>query len=79
MMIPVSVTSQGQISIPIDIRRKFGLDTVRKALVEAKEDVIIIRPVRALTTLRGTFSTDKRVPLSTIHTAFEDALAQGGA
>lgn len=76
-MFSVSVTSQGQISIPIDIRRKFGLDTVRKALVESTEDTILIRPVRALTTLRGTFSTDKRVPISTVHATFEDALARG--
>ncbi len=49
----VSVTSQGQISIPIKLRRKLGLDKVKKAFITEHNGKIIVEPVRELTDLAG--------------------------
>lgn len=72
----VSLTSQGQISIPIDLRRKFNLDSVRKAIVEAVEDTIVIRPVKSINQLYGSLRTPKHIKSSSVRPAFEDALAK---
>lgn len=49
----VSITSQGQITIPASFRRKLGLDKYPKATVEIKDKQIIIEPVPDLLTLAG--------------------------
>lgn len=72
----VSLTSQGQISIPIDIRRRFDLDSVRKAIVETVEDTIVIRPVKSVDQLFGSLQTAKRIKPLVVRQAFEQALAK---
>lgn len=59
----VSITSQGQISLPVALRRKIGLKTGGKALVSIKDGVILVEPVRDLLTLKGSISSKKK-PLS---------------
>jgi len=75
----VSVTSQGQISIPTPIRRKFGLDKIRKAKVEVEGEKIIVTPVVDILSLMGVFKTKKRFTHAQERAAFEEALAHGKA
>lgn len=75
----VTITSQGQISIPAAIRRQFNLDKIRKAIVEVEEDKIVIRPEKDIFQLRGVFKTNKKIPFRKIREAFEEALARGEA
>lgn len=51
----VSVTSQGQISIPAKIRRELGLNICKKALVKSDGTRMIIEPVRDFLDLGGSF------------------------
>jgi AbrB family looped-hinge helix DNA binding protein len=55
MTYTVSITSQGQISIPAILRRKLGLDKMGKAQVTEKEGKLVIEPIRDLLELRGSF------------------------
>lgn len=49
----VSITSQGQISIPAAIRRKLGLSTKEKALVTTDGLRVLIEPVEDIFALEG--------------------------
>lgn len=49
----VSITSQGQITIPAFFRRKLGLNKYPKATVEIKNKKIIIEPVPDFLSLAG--------------------------
>lgn len=49
----VTITSQGQISIPVSIRRSMGLDKHNKAFIHQQYANIIIEPVRDLFSLGG--------------------------
>lgn len=49
----VSITSQGQITLPASIRRLFNLDKYKKALVKAESSRIIVEPIDDITTLAG--------------------------
>lgn len=51
----VTITSQGQISIPAKIRRKLGFDKSKRALVVAKGDRLEIRPVKDFMEMAGSF------------------------
>ena len=49
----VSITSQGQISIPVQIRRVLGLSTKKKALVTTDGQRVLIEPVEDIFALKG--------------------------
>lgn len=49
----VSITSQGQISIPAKLRRQFGLDKYRKARIVADGRRIVIEPIPDIMALSG--------------------------
>lgn len=49
----VSITSQGQISIPAKIRKNLGLDKTKKAIVKQEGQKVIIEPVKDLLDLAG--------------------------
>lgn len=49
----VSITSQGQISIPVALRRQFKLDTYKKARITADGDRIVIEPIPDILALSG--------------------------
>ncbi len=63
MIYTVTITSQGQISIPIAIRRQLGLDTSKRALVSVTDKKITIEPVKDFLELGGSLKTNKK-PLS---------------
>lgn len=75
----VTITSQGQMTIPVDIRRTLGLQKAGKAIVRADEEKMVVEPVPDILALRGVFQSKKRIPLRTIRKAFEEALARGEA
>lgn len=75
----VTITSQGQISIPAEIRRRFSLDQRKKARVEVVGDKIIITPEKDIEELMGIFKTTKKIPFRKARKAFEEALARGEA
>ena len=53
MVYTVSITSQGQISIPAKLRRKLGLEKPGKAIVTEKNGEIILRPVKDFLEMGG--------------------------
>lgn len=63
MQYTVSITSQGQISIPIQIRRKLGLGKTSRAIVSEEKGEILVKPVKDFLEMRGSLKTDKK-PLS---------------
>ena len=64
MTYTVTVTSQGQISIPIKLREQLGFSKTKKALVSVEDGRIIVEPVKDFLELRGSIKTNKK-PLST--------------
>ena len=72
----VTITSQGQISIPAPLRRQFRLNTTRKALVHAENGRIIITPSTDIFGLKGAFASPHRLPYKTTRTKFEAALGK---
>lgn len=63
MVYTVSITSQGQISIPIQLRRKLGLEKNKKALVTEQAGKLVVEPVKDLLELGGSLKTNRK-PLS---------------
>lgn len=49
----VSITSQGQITLPASMRRLMALDRYKKALVKIEEEKIVIEPVVDFLSLKG--------------------------
>ena len=60
MTYTVSITSQGQINIPVKIRRELGLSKNSKATVSVRNGEMLIRPVKDFLELRGSLKTDKK-------------------
>lgn len=55
-MYTVSITSQGQMSIPMPLRKLLGLNEKTKALVSAEGNRLIVEPVPDLLDLAGAFN-----------------------
>lgn len=53
----VSITSQGQISIPAQMRRLLGLDVAKKAYVTHENGKIIIEPIPDFLSLAGSLNS----------------------
>ena len=71
----ITITSQGQLSIPASIRKQLSLDKVKKATLEMRDNKIIIEPIKDIIALRGVFKTDKKIPFKKARQAFEQAVA----
>ncbi len=52
----VSMTSQGQITIPADIRRKYDFGANSKVIVREKDNKVIVEPVPDLLDLAGSLN-----------------------
>ncbi len=74
-MYTVSITSQGQISIPAKLRRRLGLDKLKKALVYEDKGELIVRPVKDFLELGGSLKTNIKVTPRQIREAFGQYLA----
>lgn len=79
MTFTVTITSQGQISIPAKLRRKLGLDKSKKALISEKNGELIVKPVKDFLELSGSLSqyAKKNKSIEQIMKEEEDAIAQG--
>ena len=49
----VSITSQGQITIPAVFRRMLGLDQYQKAIVRTEDNKIVVEPIPDLMSIAG--------------------------
>ncbi len=63
MTYTVSITSQGQLSIPAKLRRELGLEKSKKAIVSEENGKLIVEPIKDLLDLGGSIKTNKK-PLS---------------
>lgn len=53
-MLTIKIGKRGQITLPIDIRRRYGLDEGHHLAVVQEEDRLILRPInQTLLDLRG--------------------------
>lgn len=80
MVYTVSITSQGQISIPAKIRRQFGIGKKGgRATVTAKKGEIIIKPVKDFFELKGSLAhlAIKGKTIDEIIQLEEEAIAEG--
>ena len=76
-MYTVSITSQGQISIPAKIRRELGLDKSQKAVVSVEEGKMVVKPIRDFFELKGSLKTNKRpITSQEIHERFAEYIAR---
>lgn len=76
MTYTVSITSQGQISIPAKLRGKLGLNKKTKAVVSEKEGKVIIEPLVDILELKGSLKTNKKASMKQVREAFENYLAE---
>lgn len=72
----VSITSQGQITIPAKLRRKLGLEKFKKAFISEKEGRITIEPVKDFLELKGSLKTSIKATPKQIREAFGEYLAR---
>lgn len=72
----VSITSQGQMSIPAPIRRKLGMDRSKKAAITERDGKLLIEPVKDLLDLKGSLKTNVKSSPKKIREAFEEYIAK---
>lgn len=60
MSYTVSITSQGQMSIPAIIRERLGLSKNSKAIVSIKGGQMLVKPVKDFLELKGSIKTKKK-------------------
>ncbi|OGM32937.1 hypothetical protein A2803_05075 [Candidatus Woesebacteria bacterium RIFCSPHIGHO2_01_FULL_44_21] len=70
----VSITSQGQFTIPAPIRHRLGLSKKSRAVVSVKGDKMHVSPVVDFLELGGSLSTRKKASIAAVHDAFEEHL-----
>jgi AbrB family looped-hinge helix DNA binding protein len=77
----VSITAQGQLSLPAKVRQQFGLHKATKAIIAVENNKITLTPVSDIFSLRGVFGGGNQPSLSKkqIREAFEEYLAEQGA
>lgn len=76
MVYTVAVTSQGQISIPVDVQKKLGFKKNGKASLKVEGSGIVVEPVADFLNLKGSLQSNKK-PLTSeeIHERFSRFLA----
>lgn len=57
----VSITSQGQLTIPASIRRSFGIKGSVKAIIKRENDLIIVEPKKDFWSLEGSLASDVKL------------------
>jgi AbrB family looped-hinge helix DNA binding protein len=76
MTFTVSITSQGQFSIPAKFRQKLGLEKNTKAFVTEQNGKLLVEPVKDFLQLRGSIKTDKKpLPNRKLHEFVAQAFA----
>jgi len=57
----VSITSQGQLTIPMSIRRSFGIKGSVKAIIKRKKNLIIVEPKKDFWLLEGSLASEVKL------------------
>lgn len=73
----VNITSQGQISIPAKLRKKYNMDKAGQVLVRERGDTIVLTPIPDIMDLYGVFQHAKRLPWKEVRKKIDDAWAHG--
>ncbi len=75
MTYTVTITSQGQLSLPAKVRRELGFAKTNKAILSVEDGKVTLEPVRDLLELAGSLKTNKK-PLSNeeLHDFVEQAV-----
>lgn len=76
MTYTVTITSQGQISIPAPLRKKLGFSSAKKAVVTEQHGKVVVEPLPDLLSLQGSFKTSKKGSSKQIRKQFEEHLAE---
>lgn len=76
MLYPVTITSQGQITIPAKLRRELDLDKTKRLILKVEDQKIIAEKEPDILALRGVFKTKKRIPFRVARKAFGEYLAR---
>lgn len=57
----VSITSQGQLTIPMSIRRSFGIKGSVKAIIRKENNLIIVEPKKDFWSLEGSLASEVKL------------------
>lgn len=77
MWYPVTITSQGQITIPAKLRRELDLDKTKRLILKVDGKKLVAESEQDILDLKGIFKTKKKIPFRKIRAAFEEAMARG--
>lgn len=77
MTYTVSITSQGQMTIPADIRLALRLQKASKAIVSVEAGKMVVEPEPDILALRGIFKTKKRISWKKTRALLDGAWARG--
>ncbi|MDP1722188.1 MAG: AbrB/MazE/SpoVT family DNA-binding domain-containing protein [Candidatus Gottesmanbacteria bacterium] len=77
MTYTVSITSQGQMTIPADIRLALGLQKASKAIARVDGGKMVVEPVPDVLDLYGAFKTKKRLSWKKTRAMLDEAWARG--
>ncbi|NCN06923.1 MAG: AbrB/MazE/SpoVT family DNA-binding domain-containing protein [Candidatus Pacebacteria bacterium] len=75
----VSITTQGQLTIPKAIRRLFGILGSAKATIQVVDDTIVVKPRKDFWSLEGSLASDIKLSdkqLKAARKKFETTWAQ---
>jgi AbrB family looped-hinge helix DNA binding protein len=61
MIAHATITSKGQLTVPIEIRKKLGLSTGRKVMFVVKGGEVVLQAVAPVESLFGAVKADKYV------------------
>lgn len=73
----ITITSQGQMSIPAVVRRKMGWEKTRKVQMEVADDKVVLTSIPDVLSLFGVFKTKKRIPWKKMRKQLDEAWAHG--
>lgn len=75
-MLITTVTQKGQVTIPIDFRKKFGLQSGSKVYFEDTGDVMTVRPAPDFFSFRGALKSNKKYDKKAMNEAIGKYLAE---
>jgi len=76
----VSITSQGQLTIPKSIRKLFGIISGAKATVQVVNNTIVVKPKKDFWSLEGSLASDVKLTdkqLKEARRTFETSWGEG--
>ncbi|HSW88322.1 MAG TPA: AbrB/MazE/SpoVT family DNA-binding domain-containing protein [Candidatus Saccharimonadales bacterium] len=77
MTYAVTITSQGQLNIPVKIRQELGFFKKTKVLVSITEGKMVIEPIKDVLALRGSIQTNKQaLSNDELHARFAHSLVE---